>query len=241
MKHLLKKTIYYLAAVSAFRTPRSFFSRFVKGVLRQHNKEIVAFPKDFFKLFLPISAETQLLMSCHNSFLVYLLAKASSKIDGDIAEVGVFRGGSAKLIAEVKGNKSLHLFDTFSGLPEANDIDIQDDGVRFNKGDFISDINFVKNLFANYPRTFIYPGIFPQTAEKLSEKKFCFVHIDVDTHRSTRSALDFFYPRMSRGGLILCHDYPTANGVVKAVDEFFKDKTEAVIQVSNQQCLIVRN
>ena len=51
-------------------------------------------------------------------FLIYSLAKAQSKRPGDFAEVGVYQGGSARVICEAKGSKRLRLFDTFSGLPE---------------------------------------------------------------------------------------------------------------------------
>ena len=57
------------------------------------------------------------------AFTVYSLAKSQSKLSGDMAEVGVFQGGSAKLICEAIGDKKLHLFDIFEGLPELTDKD----------------------------------------------------------------------------------------------------------------------
>ena len=61
-----------------------------------------------------------------------------------------------------------------------------------------------------------------------------------DTYESTRSCLEFFYPRMNRGGIILSHDYINAAGVRKAFDEFFSDKSEPIIEMSGTQCLIVK-
>ena len=49
-----------------------------------------------------------------------LRRRFTKKIDGDIAEVGTYRGGSAKLICEAKGEKKLHLFDTFEGFAPAD-------------------------------------------------------------------------------------------------------------------------
>ena len=57
---------------------------------------------------------------------------------------------------------------------------------------------------------------------------------------STIEALKFFYPRMSPGGVILCHDYLSAAGVDKAYAEFFADKVEPVIELSGYQCLVVK-
>lgn len=43
---------------------------------------------------------------------------ATATIRGDLAEVGVAFGASAKIISEFAPNRTLHLFDTFEGLPE---------------------------------------------------------------------------------------------------------------------------
>lgn len=43
--------------------------------------------------------------------------KETSEIGGVCAEVGVYKGGSAKVIAENKGSRPLYAFDTFSGIP----------------------------------------------------------------------------------------------------------------------------
>ena len=65
--------------------------------------------------------------------------------------------------------------------------------------------------------------------------------MDVDLYESTKAGLEFFYPRMSRGGIIMSHDYPSLNGVLKAVTEFFADKPDPVIDIAGgEQCLIVK-
>ena len=74
------------------------------------------------------------------------------------------------------------------------------------------------------------------------DKKFSFVHLDVDIYTSTLEALKFFYPRINRGGAILSHDYPGAVGVKKAFDEFFEDKPEIVIELptGTGQALVIK-
>ncbi len=56
----------------------------------------------------------------------------------------------------------------------------------------------------------------------MSGKKFSFVHLDVDTYKSTLDCLAFFYGRMSRGEILISQDYHAATGVRIAVDEFFR-------------------
>src|SRR5665647_1277936 len=70
---------------------------------------------------------------------LFALAEAAAKIEGDMAEVGTYKGGSAKIICEVKGNTPLHLFDTFEGLPDVEEIDVWSGfgtAAKFKVGDY---------------------------------------------------------------------------------------------------------
>lgn len=235
-----KIVFYRFLRNNLLKYPRYFAKRLVLGYLFNNNREIVPFSAEFFEMYKKIIATTEILMSAHQAFILYCAVKAVEKISGDIIEVGVYKGGSAKFIAELKNKKILHLFDTFSGLQDANDVDIQADNTKFVNKDFISDYDIVCHALSNYKNILINKGYFPNNANHIKDKKFCLVHLDVDTYTSTLNSLSFVYSRMSRGGFILSHDYSTAKGVTKAVDEFFKDKPETIIQVSNKQCLIVK-
>ena len=59
----------------------------------------------------------------YEAFMLYSIAKTQTALEGDLAEVGVYQGGSAKLICEAKKEKSLYLFDTFTGLPKLSEDD----------------------------------------------------------------------------------------------------------------------
>lgn len=159
--------------------------------------------------------------------------KKLQKITGDIAEVGVYNGGSAKLICEAKGAKKLFLFDTFEGLPDIDQIDKSD----WKKGQFVSNLGRVKNYLAEYDNVYIYKGLFPYTAKPIEKHKFSFVHLDVDIYKSTLDCLRFFYPRVSKGGIIILHDY-YSKGVREAIEKFFKYKPETVIELPGSQCFI---
>jgi hypothetical protein len=164
------------------------------------------------------------------------LVDATAKIEGDTAEVGTYSGGSAKIICEAKGDRPLHLFDTFEGIPEVEGIDVG----MFFVGQYAASLETIMNYLKDYPKVFFYKGIFPTTAKPVEGKTFSFVHLDVDTYGSTLSCLEFFYPRMHTGGVILSHDYLTAPGVTKAFDEFFEDKLEPIILLTGRQCLTMK-
>jgi hypothetical protein len=75
----------------------------------------------FLDLFMEIYSAERALPGIREMHNIYKIVKQTYKIDGDIAEFGVYKGGSARIIAESKGTKSLHLFDTFEGMPTVNE------------------------------------------------------------------------------------------------------------------------
>lgn len=178
----------------------------------------------------------EMLLNPVEAYQIAVTVKSTGKIPGDIAEVGVFRGASAKLICEARsGNKDVHLFDTFEGLPAPGEQDQQ-----FREGQFASSLADVRDFLKGYPRVHLYKGLFPETAGPVRDRSFSFVHLDVDLYQSTLDALQFFYPRMTRGGIILGHDYILKAGPTKAFVEFFSDRPEPIVELAAHQCLIVK-
>ncbi len=192
--------------------------------------------KDLLDFINNLRIKRDLLLTLTEAMQLHECAKAAGKIKGDYAEVGVYKGGSAKVIAQVKGSKRLHLFDTFAGLPA---ISRQDK--YFGQGEYVASLPYVQKLLLGYRKINFYPGLFPKTNTGLKADNFAFVHVDVDLYKSTKDALEYFYPKMSVGGMILSHDYPSSVGVKKAFDEFFKDKIEIVLKLSGNQGLVFKS
>ena len=164
----------------------------------------------------------------------------------DLAEVGVYSGGSALHINSIKHpDQKMYLFDTFQGLM---DCQMQDAGGRVWNG-MANSVDELRITVDDIKKNFkdqnveIITGYFPESApEEFENKIFSFVHLDTDTYASTLNCINYFYPKMSSGGIIVVHDYVNddAPGVKKAVDELtdlFKlkvlivgaDSTQAVI------------
>jgi O-methyltransferase len=188
------------------------------------------------ELIQEIKKTRDMLIRPDEAFAVVLSAKAALKLPGDMAEVGVFQGGSARLICEVKGDRPLHLFDTFEGLPAPG----QYDDKVFEAGGFVCSLESVSKFLSPFPNVHFYKGLFPHTSGPVADKKFSFVNLDVDLYESTLSAIEFFYPRMSACGILLSHDYNGVSGVPKAINEFFADKPETIIELMGSQCMIVK-
>jgi O-methyltransferase len=233
----MKKILYSLFNSS------DIFRKLFKSYLLSRNILLVNFfdkkRQDIFNFIKNPELPINVTISQYEAYIVCMATQAIGKLDGDIAEIGVYQGGSARLICKYKGNKAFHLFDTFEGLPELNKFDTSNE---FHKGQF-NDTSFelIGKLLSDYPNVNIHKGYFPDTAGPVLDKKFTLVNLDVDLHKTTHDALEFFYPRMVKGGIILSHDYVNADGVRKAFDDFFADKPEPVLVVSDTQCLVVKS
>lgn len=183
--------------------------------------------------------ERKWLLTSNEAFVLHSLACAQSKQPGAIAEVGVFEGGSARMICESKGEAPLHLFDTFSGLPDACEHDATVHRSKPNL--YACSMESVQSYLEGFPNVFFHKGVFPDSVAKVPEdEKFSFAHFDVDLYESTLGCLNYFYPRMHSGGVILSHDYSILNGVRKAFSEFMSNKPEEVIELPTTQCMVVR-
>jgi O-methyltransferase len=171
---------------------------------------------------------------------LWILAKSVSLSPGAYAEVGVYRGGSARFIAAAKGDAALHLFDTFAGMPAVNPAT---DG-HFHEGESgDTSVEHVRRYLSSFQKIEYHVGRFPESAHDVADgTAFKFVHLDVDLHASTRDALRWFYPRLSRGALIVTHDYSdvTVPGVKQAFDEFFADKPETVVPLWFTQAVVTK-
>ena len=194
--------------------------------------------KKTFSIVFKIKSETNMVLTLNEASQILASVRDTTKIPGDVAEVGVYMGGSAKLICEAKGNRQLHLFDTFEGLPEVSETR---DSTRFHKNQYSCTLERVEKLLSKYTNVVFYKGMFPSTAKPVSDIRFSFVHLDVDLYESTKSCLEFFYPRMNKGGVIISHDYICSKGVKTAFQEYFKNKPEPVLELADSQCLIMKS
>ncbi|HIE64867.1 MAG: TylF/MycF/NovP-related O-methyltransferase [Nitrospira sp.] len=155
------------------------------------------------------------------------------QIGGELAEAGVYKGELSKFITSLDTGRTLHLFDTFSGFPQqALDASEESDD-RFTD----TSVEAVKREIGDCTNIIFHEGIFPDTAEPILNKTFAFVMLDMDKYKPTLAGLEIFYPRMSPGGYIFIHDYNSPEseyGVSRAVNAFFKDKVEQIIELPDR-------
>jgi O-methyltransferase len=156
------------------------------------------------------------------------------KVSGAFAELGVYKGDSAQLIHFMDKQREFHLFDTFEGFQE-KDLAIESGkAATYTKHNFAdTSIERVRKRL-NDPKFVFHQGYFPETAEKMEDMQFALVNMDVDLYNPTKAGLEFFYPQLSPGGVIIVHDYnPDWPGIMKAVDEFAKTIPEPIVPLAD--------
>jgi O-methyltransferase len=130
-------------------------------------------------------------------------------VEGDILEVGVWRGGTGVLMArrvqQLGAKARLLLCDTFQGVAKAGDND------PWYKGGEHSDTSpeHVRGL-ANRLGVDVelLVGMFPdETADQVDDVRLRLVHIDVDVYDSALDTLKWAWPRLNVGGVVIWDDY----------------------------------
>lgn len=150
--------------------------------------------------------------------LASLAEHAREAPPGPFVEVGVYKGGSAAVLYEIarEQDRQLWLFDTFTGMPFADEID-------GNEAGSFADTSF-REICRLFPKAYPMAGIFPDEtwrAVAATIEPVAFVHADADQYRSTKGICDCLPPVMAAGGMILFDDYglPGCDGCTRAVDE----------------------
>lgn len=167
------------------------------------------------------------LVDIYRCFELFVLAAQVQKVKGDVVEVGVWRGGTAALLASVLPAKGVYLFDTFCGVAKA---DRKRDTLYAGGEHADADEKTVRKVFGKVGRKCkILKGIFPEHTLAGLPDNIALAHIDVDTYRSARDSFFAIWNRLSVGGVMVFDDYGFwgCEGVTQAVNEIRADAKDA--------------
>jgi len=163
-------------------------------------------------------------------------------IVGNVSELGVFRGNSAFLLSKYarKAGTKCFLFDTFESFDKR---DLQGIDLEISKDVFSkTSLEEVRKLVGDTNTEYV-KGYFPESLNYTSGvDNFALVHLDCDLEKPFIAALEYFYPKIIKGGFLIMHDYSSLcwSGAQIAIDNFFKDKAEFVIPIPDKSgtCVI---
>ncbi len=148
------------------------------------------------------------------------------KLEGAVAEAGVFKGEFAQFLNIAFPNNRLYLFDTFEGFEpgEANrEVSSGNASETFVEAYKNTNIDEVMKRMKNPGMVRICKGFFPESTKGIDEN-FIFVSLDMDFEDSIYEGLKYFWPKVVNGGYIFIHDYNSSlRGVESAVDRYEED------------------
>jgi len=166
-------------------------------------------------------------------------------IKGAFAELGVYKGETAKIIHEMDKSRKFFLFDTFEGFKKEDLKNETGEAATYSTKNF-ADTNEKKviDYINGNDNIIVRKGHFPGTTEELEKEIYAFVNIDADLYTSIKGGCNYFYPRLSPGGVIIIHDYNHKwDGAMKAVNEFAKNIPENIIEMPDMHgtVMIIKN
>ena len=182
----------------------------------------------------------------YRCYELWQLVTESRKLTGALIEVGVWRGGTGALIAksaQFNGiQDTVYLCDTFTGVPKAGVMDTEYKGGEHSD----SSPKIVEQLIncdMKLTNTKILKGVFPdQTSDLVDNENFRFCHIDVDVYQSAKDIVNWIWPKMVDGGIIVYDDYgfKGCEGITTFVNEERKLKDRLVIHNTNGHAVMIK-
>lgn len=168
----------------------------------------------------------------------YKLFEKTLKIEGDIVECGVFKGTSFSRFGMYRKmnnleNKRMIGFDSFGEFPKSNYSDDQklreefifDAGSQSISEEQLKKVLLKKNCDKNIE---LISGDIIKTVPKFVSDnpniKISLLNLDVDIYEPTVTILEYLYPLITSGGIMILDDYEMFPGETNAVNEYFKDK-----------------
>jgi O-methyltransferase len=176
---------------------------------------------------------------------LWRLAGQVGALEGDAIEVGCWRGGAGCLvahrIAEHSPNARTYLCDTFEGVVKAGAAD-----PTYRGGEHAdASPEGVRALASRLglQNVEVLTGTFPdETGEAVADKRFKFVHMDLDVYQGSRDAFEWLLPRLVVGSIIVFDDYgfTLTGGARKFVDELEDNPDFVTVRNLNGHAVVVR-
>jgi O-methyltransferase len=169
-------------------------------------------------------------------------------VPGDFTELGVYKGESAKILHLMDPSRTFHLYDTFEGFQEEDLKDETGEAAAYTTKNFAdTSLEAVKRYLGDSGRFVFHVGRFAGSAadqqptvqpsnRPTAHLNFSLVNLDADLYLPTKAALEYFYPLLSPGGVIIIHDYNYKwPGIKKAADEFAATVAESLVMVPDME------
>lgn len=168
--------------------------------------------------------------------------------EGDFVELGCYKGDTSVLLGKLLKSqpaKRLWIYDSFAGLPEKTREDASGAGANFQKGELLVTKREVVDKIRKHglKNVVIKKAWFDELQDQDLPVKISFAFCDGDLYTSIKTSLKLVWPRLTKDGIIIVHDYnnPELPGSARAVDEFLHQHPEFRLQVRHTLAILAKN
>jgi len=180
-------------------------------------------------------------------------AKLAMRVPGDFVECGVNAGfNSSAIMTALDWNttgRRFYLVDTFAGPPldqyspdeiAAGALAKAERAVA--SGGYVTDLERIRANFAEWPGVRVTPGRVPEVLSQVDAAQVAFLHIDMNSAAPERAALEYFWPKLPAGGVVLFDDYCHGGCELQteALDEAAKVLGADIVSLPTGQGIIIR-
>jgi O-methyltransferase len=154
-----------------------------------------------------------------------VVALEERRVPGDFIEAGVWRGGVIILMRALIGayrigERKVFAADSFSGIPK--NVRAINDPVDTWSDRWVASLDEVGGNIERFglldDRIAFVVGYFSDTLKYLADKKFALVRLDSDSYDSVETSLEYLYPLLSKGGIIIVDDWHLAGCKMAVLD-----------------------
>lgn len=170
-------------------------------------------------------------------------------LEGEFVECGVSTGMMSLAICQRYGSdisnlsKLFYLFDTFEGIPlEQASASEKAHAAKNNDINYFSCFEIASRNFRPYPFVRLVKGKIPDTLTGTQIDKVSYLSIDMNITAPERAALEHFWPRMTKGGIVLLDDYGFKGYEEqrKMADHFAHSHGRTVLNLPTGQGIIIK-
>jgi O-methyltransferase len=183
----------------------------------------------------------------HIEFRAYICcwaATQASKLSGDFVECGVNDGWLSLTICKYLDfnalGKSFYLFDTYNGIPAEQVLERERERAALHQ--YVDCYEATKVKFAAFPGAKLVRGRVPDTLSTVDIDKVSYLSIDMNIAKPERDAIEFFWPKLVPGGIVVLDDYAFGgyDAQHEAMDEFAASVGTSILTLPTGQGLIVK-
>ncbi len=173
------------------------------------------------------------------------IANNVKNIPGDYIECGTNTGMYARMIADYieidTTDKNMYLIDTYEGLSESYSSEREMERSKqmgYHKENIFEKVN---QTFSEFKNIEVVKGVVPDILKRFDNNKFCYVSIDMNSVYPEVSALEYFWDKISIGGVVILDDHALDEKQGLAHIKFAKSKNSSILCLPTGQGLIIKN